>query len=120
MQTNSSKNYLYTKYDFNKNNIFDLESPLNPIYYEQAKNIKLERENSIVLNSAKLSIQNINFIKNYFEKNQYKVNVLKNNSREEVMNILKDSKFFPDLGPHPGQERLIQREREKMLTNCGI
>ena len=114
-QTESSKFYINTKYKINKNNLLKLESPLNTNFYKNAKELTLKRDNSIVLNPAKLSKKSLSLAKDFFNNFGYKVTILNSKTREEVIDILSKSKFYLDFGPHPGQERL---PRESIMLGC--
>ena len=56
--------------------------------------LNLKRENSIVLNPAKLSNNSLRLAKDFFKNFGFKVIVLNSKTREQVIEILSKSKFY--------------------------
>ena len=115
MQTNSSKNYLINNYNTSKNYILDLESPINEYYYKNPCELKSQQNNMVLINAAKHSTKELEFIKKYLKSNNYYLKIIKSKTKQEIISLYLEAKFYLDFGPHPGQERM---PRESTMLGC--
>ena len=80
--------------------------------------INRKRKNQVLYNPKKITRQFLNLLeRNKYEGNPIEFIPIVNLSKEEVIDLMKESKVYIDLGTHPGKDRL---PREAAMCGCCI
>jgi len=77
---------------------------------------KTNKKNIVIFNPIKSNVFTKKILENLNKNNNIDIIPLKEKSKYEIINILKESKVYIDFGFHPGKERLPREAA--LLDNC--